>query len=63
MKYLLFILIFFSGCAELQKVLSIASDVVPVVDTAYPGVGTILGGGLGIVGAITALIMVKKRKK
>ena len=63
MKYPLFIFIFFSGCAELQKVLNIASDVAPIVDTAFPGVGTILGGSLGIVGAITALIIAKKRKK
>ena len=64
MKHLPIILLFVSGCAELQRVLSIAQDTVsPIADTMYPGTGYVVGGVLTIATVITALVVKMRKRK
>lgn len=64
MKYLPIILLLMSGCAEVQRVLTIAKDTVPpVTDAMYPGTGYVVGGGLSIAAGITTLIVKLRKKK
>mgnify|MGYP001576486249 CR=1 FL=1 len=63
MIFISLILLFFCGCAELDKVLTHVQTGAPIIDTFNPGLGTIISTVVGGIGAVSASVIVYKKTK